>query len=585
MDMIKAKINGKEITVEKGTKILAAARKAGVVIPTLCYHPDIKATGACGICVVKVASMGGKYLRACVTPIENGMDIITHDAEITKVRKGILELILSAHPNDCLNCIRNGVCELQTLAADFGIRETRFENIKQNHPEDDTAGSIVLHPEKCIKCGRCLEVCQEMQNVNAITFLKRGFNTYFGPSGVSLADSPCVDCGQCATHCPVGAIYEHDNTKEVWDAINDKDKYVTVQMAPSVRVAVGETLGFNVGDNITGKIYAAMRLMGFNAIFDTNFGADLTIMEEANEFIERFAHKKGAIPMTTSCCPAWVKYIEEYHPDLLEHVSSAKSPHMMLAPIAKTYYAKKMNIDPAKIFNVSIMPCTAKKNEIRKNDHMKSSGYKDVDIVITTREFARMIKEAGVDILHIKEEEADNILGEYSGAGTIFGATGGVMEAALRTAANVITGKNLEKVEFDDVRGLDGVKTATINIKGNEVRVAVVNGLKNVEPVIAKVKEAKEKGLEPPYHFIEVMACPGGCVGGGGQPYGTTNFTRMKRAKGLYNEDSVDCKDLRCSHDNKYIQQLYSEFLDKPLSEKSHHYLHTEYKEAEKYKK
>lgn len=585
--MVKAKINGKEVTVPENTKILAAARTVGINIPTLCWHPDIDANASCGICIVKVISMGGKYLRACATPIENNMEIITNDAEIQEVRKGVLELILSAHPNDCLNCIRNGDCELQTLAADFGMREMKYEKLKQNQPIDDSAKSIVLNPEKCIKCGRCLSVCQNMQNVHAITLLNRGFDTLFGPSAnVNLSESPCIDCGQCATHCPVAAIYEHDETKKVWKALADKDTYTVVQMAPSVRVGVGEMLGFEVGENITGKIYSALRAMGFDAIFDTNFGADMTIMEEASEFIERFAHKKGDMPMFTSCCPAWVKYIEEYYPNFISHLSSAKSPHQMLSAMAKTYYAEKMKIEPKKIFTLSIMPCTAKKNEIRKNETMSSSGYQDTDVVITTREFGRMIKEFGLDMKNIEEGEADNILGEYSGAGTIFGATGGVMEAALRTAYNLVVGKNLEKLDLNDVRGLDGVKEAKVDVAGNEVRVAVVNGVGNVEGLIEKIIENKKSGKEPLYHFVEVMACPGGCVTGGGQPYGVNNFIRIKRAKGLYNEDIEKGKNnLRCSHENKHLQELYKNFLEEPLEGKSHKYLHTRYKSSSKYKK
>lgn len=582
--MVKIKINGKQIEVEEGITILKAAKKLGIKIPSLCYHPDIPPTSACGICVVKLANQGNKYVRSCSMIVEDGMDIITYDSEINTVRKGVLELVLSAHPNDCLNCIRNGECELQTAAADFGVRNSKYDNIKQNHPRDDSAGSIVLNPEKCIKCGRCVVVCQEMQKVHALGFVNRGFDTYFAPGAVSLKDSPCVDCGQCAAHCPVAAIYEKDQTKEVEDAIDDSDTYVTVQMAPAVRVALGEYFGLKAGDNITGKIYAAMRLMGFNAIFDTNFGADLTIMEESHEFVKRFTERDGKVCMTTSCCPAWVKYAEKYYPDLLDNISTSKSPHMMLAPMTKTYYSEKAHVDPFSIFNVSIMPCTAKKNEIRKNETMYSSGYKDVDVVLTTREFARMIKHYGIDIAGIEPEEADSILGEYSGAGTIFGATGGVMEAALRTAYNIIAGSNMSNLDFEDVRGLDGVKKATVKILDKEVKVAVVNGLHNVDSVMQEIRAAKEKGENPPYHFVEVMACPGGCVGGGGQPYGPTNEVRIKRAGGLYNEDKNTVKH-RCSHENENLKKLYDDFLGKPLGERSHHFLHTEYKADEKYNK
>lgn len=583
MEMIKAKINGHEIEVPKGTSILTAAKSIGVNIPTLCYHPDVCATASCGICVVKVMSMGGKYIRACATAIEPNMDIVTHNSEINKVRRTTLELILSAHPDDCLTCPRNGNCELQNIAADFGLRNDRFDKIKQLFPIDDSTKSVVLNPEKCIKCGRCMVVCQEKQKVYALTFLNRGFNTVFAPSGdITLSKSPCVDCGQCAAHCPVGAIYEYDETQIVLNVLDHKDKYAVVQIAPAVRVALGEMFGFDVGANITGKIYAALRAMGFKAVFDSNFGADLTIMEEASEFVKRFVDKKGNIPMITTCCPAWVNYMEEYYPDMLSHFSTAKSPHAMVGAMSKTYYAEKMGIDPSKIFMVSIMPCTAKKNEITKNDHMKASGYQDVDVVLTTREFGRLIKQFGIDIKSIAEEKADSILGEYTGAGTIFGATGGVMEAALRTAYYLITKKKLDKVDFNAVRGLDDVKETSIDIDGNKVNIAVAHGLRNVASVLDKVRAAKEKGEPTPYHFIEVMACHGGCVSGGGQPYASIDDIRTKRAAGLYTEDK-NCE-IRCSYENEAIKKIYAEYLGEPLGEKSHRLLHTDYKGKAKYR-
>ena len=578
--MIKIKINGKNLEVEDNITILKAAKKVGIKIPTLCYHPDIPPTSACGICMVKLANMGNKYVRACSMLVEEGMDIITHDGEINKVRKGVLELVLSAHPNDCLNCIRNGNCELQTAAADFGVRNSKFDNIKQNHPRDETAGSIVLNPEKCIKCGRCVVVCQEMQRVNALGFVNRGFDTYFAPVGVSLKDSTCVDCGQCATHCPVAAIYEKVDTKEVMDALDNPDIYVTVQMAPSVRVALGEYFGLKAGENITGKIYAAMRSMGFDAIFDTNFGADMTIVEEANEFVKRFTESKGTAVMTTSCCPAWVKYIEEYYPDLLDNVSTAKSPHMMLAPMTKTYYAEKMKLNPAKIYNVSIMPCTAKKNEIRKNDTMKSSGYNDVDVVITTREFARMIKHYGIDLAGIQEEEADSILGEYSGAGTIFGATGGVMEAALRTVVDILSGTSTDSFEYTTVRGLEGIRIAKVKAGNVELRAAVAHGLGNARKLMDAIR-AGEK-----FDFVEIMACPGGCVNGGGQPLQLSEVRswidiRAERAKALYSEDNKSF--IRKSHNNPAIKKLYKEYLGMAGGSKAHQLLHTHYHPRKNY--
>jgi len=579
--MIKALINNKEVTVEDGMSILNAAKTIGIKVPTLCYHPDLRATAACGICVVKVDSMGGKYVRACATPLENNMVITTHDAEIYKVRRTTLELILSAHPNECLSCLRNQSCELQKLSSEFGIKEIKFDSLVKKVPEDSSTKSVVLHPEKCIKCGRCLVACQELQDVHALVFLNRGFDTEFAPTALNLEESPCVDCGQCAAHCPVGAIYEYDQVADMWEALGDTDKYTIVQMAPAVRVALGEEFGFPVGTNITGIIYAALRRLGFDKIFDTNFGADLTIMEEASEFVERFANGKGKIPMITTCCPAWVNYMEEYYSDMIDHFSSAKSPHQMLGAMSKTYYAEAQNIDPSKIFMVSIMPCTAKKNESIKNEYMRSSGFQDVDLVLTTRELARMIKQSGIDMNSLENEEADNFLGQYTGAATIFGVTGGVMEAALRTAAYFINGENLKKFEFDNVRGLLGVKETSVVVGGQEVRIAVAHGLKNVKYVLNNVRDALSNGKPSPYHFIEIMACPGGCVGGGGQPYGINDEVRTKRAEGLYKED--DEAVIRCSHDNPDIQKLYKDYLGEPLGEKAHKLLHTKYKAKEKY--
>ncbi|MEJ5285091.1 MAG: NADH-dependent [FeFe] hydrogenase, group A6 [Brevinematia bacterium] len=570
------KVNGFDLKIDEDMTILQAAKLAQINIPKLCNHPDLPPSAACGLCVVKVKG-SNKLMRACATKIENGMEITTHDPELFEVRKTVLELILSTHPNDCLKCPRNGNCELQQLAADFGIRDVDFPQLLSERPVDDSTKSLVVNPEKCIKCGRCVEVCQIMQNVWAIEFLERGFNMRIAPAAdVQLKDSPCVKCGQCTAHCPVGALYEHSHNTEVWTALKNPELHKIVQIAPAVRVALGEAFGLEPGTVLTGKIYTVLKRLGFDAVFDTNFGADLTIMEEGSEFIERFVHGKGELPLITSCCPGWVDYMEKYYPEMIPHFSSAKSPHEMVGALSKTYYAEKKGIDPSKIFGVSIMPCTAKKYEITRIDDMFASGYQDIDVVLTTREFSRMIKASGIDFLNLPDSEPDNILGEYTGAGVIFGATGGVMEAALRTAYYLITGKNLGKVDIEETRGLEGIKTGKININGKEVRIAVAHGLANVATVLDEVKEAKAKGKEMPYHFIEVMACRGGCVGGGGQPYGATDEIRMKRAKGIYTDDKN--QEYRCSHENPFIKKLYDEYLGKPLSEKSHKLLHTHYK-------
>lgn len=583
MAKINIKINGNDYQVPEGITMLEAARKVQVQVPTLCYHPDLEPWAACGLCVVKVEG-SPKMLRACATPVTEGISIITHDPEIVDVRRTVLELILSRHPNDCLRCPRNGNCELQDLAADFGIREVPFKQRLRDLPVDNSTPSIVLNPEKCVFCGRCVNVCQNVQSVFALEFLGRGFDTRIAPAAdASLDDSPCVYCGQCSAHCPVGAIYENDESAKVWAALRDPDIYTVAQIAPAVRVAIGESFGYEPGELLTGKTYSALRRLGFDAVFDTNFGADLTIMEEGSELVKRFVEGKGVLPQITTCCPSWVDYMEKYYPEMIPHFSSAKSPHEMVGVLTKTYYAKKMDIDPSKIYMVSIMPCTSKKYEITRTDEMFSSGHPDVDVSLTTREFARMIKQAGIDFRNLPDEQADSILGEYAGAATIFGATGGVMEAALRTGYKLITGENLGSVEFEETRGLDGVKEATIDIDGTDLKIAVAHGLSNVKKVLDRVKEAAEKGEKRPYDFIEVMACRGGCVAGGGQPYGANDKVRRLRAKGLYKDDSAS--KIRCSHDNPQIQNLYKEFLGEPLGEKSHKLLHTTYKERPLYNK
>jgi NADP-reducing hydrogenase subunit HndD len=433
-------------------------------------------------------------------------------------------------------------------------------------------------------CGRCVSVCQGMQNVWALEFLSRGDQTRIAPAGdIQLDDSPCIKCGQCAAHCPVGAIYEKDETALVWKNLMDVEKHCSVQIAPAVRVALGEAFGLEPGTLTTGKIYTALKMLGFNAVFDTNFGADLTIMEEGSELVERLTKHPDKLPLITTCCPAWVDYLEKYFPDMIPNFSTAKSPQAMVGALTKTYYAQKMGIDPAKMFHVSVMPCTAKKYEVQRDQTMRSSGFQDIDCSITTRELARMIKQAGIDFLNLPDTPADDPLGEYTGAGTIFGVTGGVMEAAVRTAHYLLTNQEMGDINFTPVRGIEGIKEATLQVAGKTVRIAVAHQMGNIQTVLERVLEAQQKGEELPYHFIEVMACRGGCVGGGGQPYGATDEIRLKRAQGIYKDDSISKE--RCSHKNGSIQKLYKEFLGHPLSEKSHKLLHTHYVPRPLYRK
>ncbi|MDR1072107.1 MAG: [FeFe] hydrogenase, group A [Treponema sp.] len=582
--MIDIKINGISVQVEEGTTILQAAKKVNIKIPTLCYNPDLPAWASCGLCIVRTAGPGSpRMARACTTPCAEKMDIVTHDAELISVRRTILELILSNHPNDCLQCSRNGGCELQKLAADFGLRESPYRKVLNILPIDASSPAIVLDPEKCIRCGRCVKVCQEVQNVWAIEFLGRGIKSKIAPAGdASLGESPCIKCGQCAAHCPVGALYGRNDTTKVWDAIHNPALHSVVQIAPAVRVALAEEFGLEPGVVITNKIYAALRRLGFKTVFDTNFSADLTIMEEASELVKRLT-EGGDIPLITSCCPAWVDYMEKYYADMIPNFSTAKSPQQMMGAMIKAYWAQKAGVDPDAVYSVSIMPCTAKKWETKRNDDMKSAGHgQDVDISITTRELARMIKQAGIDILNMPEEEADNPLGPYTGAGTIFGVTGGVMEAAIRTAYNLVTKKELPNVNFTPVRGLEGVKEAEVDFgDGKKIKIAVAHQLGNIAAVLDKIRQARKEGEEPPYQFIEVMACRGGCVAGGGQPYGVTDEIRAKRAAGLYTDDKQSPH--RCSHHNPFIKLVYEEFLGEPNGHKAHELLHTFYTERPLY--
>ncbi|MDR2363984.1 MAG: [FeFe] hydrogenase, group A [Spirochaetaceae bacterium] len=582
--MINLKINGIPLEVEEGTTILNAAKKINIKIPTLCYNPDLPPWASCGICIVRMEG-SPKMVRACTTPVTENMSIITHDTEIIAVRRTVVELILSNHPNDCLQCPRNGNCELQTLAAEFGIRQVPYRKISNNLSIDDSNPAIILNPEKCIRCGRCVKVCQEMQNVWALEFLGRGIKGRIASAAdTPLGESPCIKCGQCAAHCPVGAIYERDDTIRVWAALQNADVHPVVQIAPAVRVALAEEFGLEPGALITKKIYAALRRLGFKTVFDTNFSADLTIMEEGTELVKRLT-QRGDIPLITSCCPAWVDYMEKYYTDIIPNFSTAKSPQQMMGAMIKTYWAGKAGIDPDKIFSVSVMPCTAKKWETKRNQDMRSAGHgDDVDISITTRELARMIKQAGIEILKLEDEEADNPLGPYTGAGTIFGVTGGVMEAAVRSAYFLVTKKELGDVNFLPVRGLEGVKEAEVDFQnGTKIRIAAAHQMGNIAAVLDRIRAARDAGREPPYHFVEVMACRGGCIGGGGQPYGCTDEIRSKRIAGLYQDDQIS--PYRCSHQNPNIKQVYDEFLGEPTGHKAHDLLHTKYEERPLYLK
>ncbi|MDR0689803.1 MAG: [FeFe] hydrogenase, group A [Spirochaetaceae bacterium] len=582
--MINLKINGIPLEVEEGTTILNAAKKINIKIPTLCYNPDLPPWASCGICIVRMEG-SPKMVRACTTPVAENMSIITHDTEIIAVRRTVVELILSNHPNDCLQCPRNGNCELQTLAAEFGIRQVPYRKISSNLPIDDSNPAIVLNPEKCIRCGRCVKVCQEMQNVWALEFLGRGIKGRIASAAdTPLGESPCIKCGQCAAHCPVGAIYERDDTVRVWAALQNADVHPVVQIAPAVRVALAEEFGLEPGALITKKIYAALRRLGFKTVFDTNFSADLTIMEEGTELVKRLT-QGGDIPLVTSCCPAWVDYMEKYYTDIIPNFSTAKSPQQMMGAMIKTYWAGKAGVDPDKIFSVSVMPCTAKKWETKRNQDMRSAGHgDDVDISITTRELARMIKQAGIELLKLEDEEADNPLGPYTGAGTIFGVTGGVMEAAVRSAYFLVTKKELGDVNFLPVRGLEGVKEAEVDFQnGTKIRIAVAHQMGNIAAVLDRIRSARNAGQEPPYHFVEVMACRGGCIGGGGQPYGCTDEIRSKRIAGLYQDDKIS--PYRCSHQNPNIKGVYDEFLGEPTGHKAHELLHTKYEERPLYLK
>lgn len=572
--MITVYVNGKATSVANNTKVLHACTKAGYPVPHLCYHEDLPSFGNCGVCMVEI---NGKALRACSTPCEDGMQIKTTGKKLLDLRREALEIILSNHPNNCPECVKNGRCELQDLAQELAIRHMNLKKVRRKYKgRDESSPSITLDPSYCINCGRCTYVCNEIQDVHALQSSERGFNTYVGPTfDRPLEESECVKCGQCSSYCPVAAIYEVDDSDPLWEALDDPDMVLVAQEAPAVRVALGEEFGYKPGTNVVGKMYTALREIGFDYVFDTNFGADLTIMEEASEFVDIFLNNPDRFPLITTCCPSWVDYLEKFHPNMIPLFSSAKSPHQMVGTMVKTFWAEKMKIDPSKIFLVSVMPCTAKKYEIERMEDMYASGRKDVDLTITTRELARMLKTRGIDLAKLPDGEADNPLGEYTGAGTIFGATGGVMEAALRTAYFLATGNELPDPKIDFVRGGRGIKRGKLEILGKEIRIGVASGLGNVNTIMEEIHKAQEQGKEPPYHFVEVMACRGGCVGGGGQPYRSTNKVRLARARGLYRED--EGMERRESHNNPSIQKLYKDYLGKPNSERAHKLLHTSY--------
>ncbi len=573
MEMVNITIDTRKIQVPKNYTVLEAARHANIDIPTLCFLKDINEIGACRMCVVEIK--GARSLQAaCVYPVSEGLEIFTQTPRVREARKVTLELILSNHDKKCLTCVRSRSCELQKLAEELNIKEVRFEGERIDHPIDELSPSIVRDPNKCILCRRCVNMCKNVQKIGVIDTNERGFRTIVGSAfNKSLADVPCINCGQCITVCPVGALKEKDDTGKVWEALADKDLHVVVQTAPAIRVALGEEFGMPIGTRATSNMIAALRRLGFKKVFDTDTAADLTIMEEVTELVDRIKNG-GKLPVITSCSPGWIKFCEHNYPEFLENLSTCKSPHEMFGAVLKSYYAKKMGIDPAKIFVVSIMPCTAKKFEVQRPE-LSSSGYQDVDVVLTTRELARMIREAGIDFTELPERHFDDPMGEASGAAVIFGATGGVMEAALRYLVELLEGKPLEKLEFEVVRGVDGVKEATVEAAGMKIKAAVVHGTGNARKLLDRMKSG-----EAQYHFVEVMACPGGCVTGGGQPIQPSQVRswidlRAERAKAIYEED--ESLPIRKSQDNQVVKMMYEEYFGHPGSHKAHELLHTHY--------
>ncbi|NPV89085.1 4Fe-4S dicluster domain-containing protein [Coprothermobacteraceae bacterium] len=570
--MVTVYINDVPVQVEEGTTIMEAAKKAGFEIPHLCHFEGLEPFGACRLCLVEVEGMP-KPVISCATRVSENMRVHTDTPRIRRDRKVILELILASHPMECQRCEASLDCELLKLANLLGIRDSRFPYERSSYGRDSTSVALERDPNKCILCGRCVRACDEIQSVGAIAFLDRGPKTHVGTfMDLGLGHTNCVNCGQCLQVCPVGAIVPRDVVDAVWDAIQDPDKFVVVQEAPAVRVALGEEFGMPPGTLVTGKMYEALRRLGFDAVLDTNFGADLTIVEEATELLHRVdGREQKPLPQFTSCCPGWIKFVEHEYPELIPHLSTCKSPHEMVGALAKTFYAQRLGISADKVVVVSVMPCTAKKFEASREE-LAASGYPDVDYVLTTRELARMIKEAGIDFARLPEGKADDIMGHYTGAATIFGATGGVMEAALRSFYYFATGNELAELDITPVRGFEGVKEAQIQVNGLTVKAAVAHGLANARKLMEAVKAGKAE-----YHFIEVMACPGGCVGGGGQPGEFSWEKRKQRASGLYSEDSTSS--IRVSHRNPWVQRLYDNYLGEPLSELSEKLLHTHYKE------